>query len=346
MPPVSPLASAAALAVSLVPVLFFVLTLVLLDGYRLIRFRTLGALLLQGAAAALVALLIHRLLLSTVDLDVTRLARYVAPPLEELLKGLVILVLIRRHRVGFLVDASISGFAVGAGFATVENLQYFLALGDPRLAIWLVRGFGTAVMHGGATALFALCLKSLGDRHQSAGVWIAVWIALPGYLLATLFHSAYNHAFLSPAISMVLLLGVLPISFAVVFRASENATKRWLGVGFDTDTELLEALQTGRVTDTRVGSYLAALKGRFSPEVLLDMICLIRLHLELSIKAKGMLLAREHGFELPPDPAVEGHWRELTFLEKSVGRAGRIAMQPIFNLSTRDLWQIYYLGRR
>ena len=76
------------------------------------------------------------------------------------------------------------------------------------------------------------------------------------------------------------------------------------------------------------------------------MLCLIRLHLELSIKAKGLLLAREHGFELPPDPAVEEHWRELAFLERSVGRAGRLAMQPIFNLSTRDLWQIYYLRRK
>ncbi|HUP24977.1 MAG TPA: PrsW family glutamic-type intramembrane protease [Thermoanaerobaculia bacterium] len=342
MLPDSFLSSAAALAVSLVPVLFFLLALVLLDGYQLVRLRTVGGLLLQGAASALAALVIHRVLLSYVALDPSQLARYVAPPLEELLKGLAVLVLVRRHRVGFLVDASICGFAVGAGFAAVENLQYFLALGDPRLAIWLVRGFGTAVMHGGATALFALCLKSLGDRHQSA----RLWTALPGLLLATLFHSAYNHAFLSPAVSMTLLLVVLPLSFAWVFRASERATKRWLGVGFDTDTELLEALQSGRVSGTRVGNYLAALKGRFAPAVLVDMVCLIRLHLELSIKAKGMLLAREHGFELPPDPAVEDHWRELAFLERSVGRAGLLAMQPIFNLSTRDLWQVYYLGRR
>ncbi|HVR29223.1 MAG TPA: PrsW family glutamic-type intramembrane protease [Thermoanaerobaculia bacterium] len=338
----SPLSSAAALAVSLAPVLFFALALALLDGYQLIRLRTVGGLLLQGAAAAVAALVIHRLLLQHVAIDATQLARYVAPPLEELLKGVAVLILVRRHRVGFLVDASISGFAVGAGFAAVENLQYFHALGDPRLATWLVRGFGTAVMHGGATALFALCLKSLNDRHESAGAWIA----LPGFLIATVFHSAYNHAFLSPPMSMLLLLVVLPISFAIVFRASERATKRWLGVGFDTDTELLEALQSGRVSATRIGNYLSALEGRFSPAVLVDMVCLIRLHLELSIKAKGMLIAREHGFELPPDPAVEEHWRELAFLERSVGRAGLLAMQPIFNLSTRDLWQVYYLGRR
>ena len=156
----SPLASAAALTVSLLPVLSFALALVLLDGYRLIRLRTVGWLLLQGALAAFAALVIHRLLLRYVELEPAQLARYVAPPLEELLKGLAIVHLVRRHRVGFLVDASISGFAVGAGFAAVENVQYFLALGDPHFAIWLVRGFGTAVMHGGATALFALCSKS------------------------------------------------------------------------------------------------------------------------------------------------------------------------------------------
>ena len=40
------------------------------------------------------------------------------------LKALIVVVLIRTHRIGFLVDAAILGFAVGTGFALVENLYY------------------------------------------------------------------------------------------------------------------------------------------------------------------------------------------------------------------------------
>src|SRR4030042_818092 len=70
-----------------------------------------------------------------------------------------------RRRVGFLVDAAIAGFAVGAGFAAAENLQYFVTLGPSSLLLWVVRGFGTALMHGSAPAVLAILAKLLGARH-------------------------------------------------------------------------------------------------------------------------------------------------------------------------------------
>jgi hypothetical protein len=36
---------------------------------------------------------------------------------------------------------------------------------------------------------------------------------------------------------------------------------------------------------------------------------------------------------------------ELRFLERSIGRTGRGALRPILQMSRRDLWQIYTLGR-
>ena len=57
------------------------------------------------------------------------------------------------------------------------------------------------------------------------------------------------------------------------------------GVGFDTDQELLQIINEGTISDTRIGRYLQNLKGRLEPTVVADMLCLIRLHLELSIQA-------------------------------------------------------------
>jgi RsiW-degrading membrane proteinase PrsW (M82 family) len=61
----------------------------------------------------------------------------------EALKALVLVALIRANRIAFLVDAAIFGFAVGAGFALVENLYFLGALRESHYAIWVVRGFGT-----------------------------------------------------------------------------------------------------------------------------------------------------------------------------------------------------------
>ena len=47
-------------------------------------------------------------------------------------------------------------FRVGCGFALIENLYVLWNAPDAGLATWVVRGFGTAIMHGGATAIVAV----------------------------------------------------------------------------------------------------------------------------------------------------------------------------------------------
>ena len=86
---------------------------------------TIGA----GAAAAIVSLAANRSLLAA-GLDEGALADYVAPVIEEIAKAAYLVYLVRSQRVGFMVDAGIRGFAIGTGFAVVENLYYARALGD------------------------------------------------------------------------------------------------------------------------------------------------------------------------------------------------------------------------
>ena len=76
------------------------------------------------------------------------------------------------------------------------------------------------------------------------------------------------------------------------------------------------------------------------------MLCLLRLHAELSIQAKGVLLMREAGFETEPDPEIREKLVELEFLEKSVGKTGMRALAPFLHWRTRDLWQLHMLGKR
>jgi RsiW-degrading membrane proteinase PrsW (M82 family) len=327
------------LLLGLLPVLLFLATLIYLDSYKLVRLRWVVAVMAAGCVLAGVCWFVNDGLGSRLALSQANYSRYVAPIVEELAKATLLLALIRMNRIGFLVDAAIYGFAIGTGFAVVENLCYWSSLSNPLVSLWLVRGFGTAVMHGGTTAIFAITGKTLSERPglpKAAGWGVA-------FAAALVIHSAFNHFFLSPVLSTAFILVVLPPLFFEVFQRSEKALEDWLSVGFDADTEVLEMILAGTLSQSPVGVYLASLKERFRGEVVVDMLCYLRLHLELSLRAKGLLMMREAGFPVTLGSEDKASLDELDFLERSIGATGRLAMAPFLRTSSQDLWQIYMI---
>jgi len=331
--------SAWSLLLGLLPVVLFLVALILVDSYKLVSRRSVAAALAAGGAAALLSFLSNRLLLLS-HLDETLLRRWVAPLLEESIKAIYMVYLIRSARVGFLVDAGILGFAVGTGFALIENLYYAGTVRNAPLGLWIVRGLGTAVMQGSATAIVGILSKSLTERRGSG----SLALFLPGIALAALAHALYNHVILNPLVSTAVMLVTMPLLVVVVYERSEKATRDWLGVGLDADVELLDSIESGRVADTPVGAYLTSLN-RFPGPVVADMLCLLRIHLELSLRAKGILIARAAGVEVPVDDQVRANFQEMKYLQRSIGKTGNIAILPFMRTSTRDLWQLYVLGK-
>ncbi len=330
------------LAVGTLPVVLFLLGLVSLDSYKLVRVRSVLSLLAVGVAAAAVALILNHALGAWPGWRPRMYSRYGAPWIEETLKVLGVMALIRSQRVGFIVDAAIAGFAIGTGFALVENVYYLTQHADMGVAVWIVRGCGTAVLHGGTTALFAIISKSVADRRSDRG-W---WGFLPGWLAAIVLHSFFNHFFVSPVASTLLILIVLPVVIVLVFSRSEASLRGWLGVGFDADTELLELIESGRLSESRVGVYLQSLRESFRGEVVADMLCYLRLHTELSLRAKGELMMREAGFRTQVEPETVEKLEEMRYLEGSIGATGRLAMLPFLHVSGKQLWQTYMLRDR
>jgi len=47
-----------------------------------------------------------------------------------------------------------------------------------------------------------------------------------------------------------------------------------------------------------------------------------------------------------PDPGIRDKFRELEYLQKSVGPTGLMAVSPILHRSRRDLWELHLLGRK
>ena len=327
------------LLVALLPALLFLGALLYFDSYKLVSLRMVLLVILVGGICAGLAYPINVILADLFDLTRTALSRYIAPIIEEFLKALVVVFLLRSHRIGFLVDAAIFGFAVGTGFALVENVYYLQVQSQAHMAVWIVRGFGTAIMHGGSCAMFAVIAAALSETRTQ----LRPGDLVPGLLLAIFTHSIYNHFFLSPILSTLLILVMVPAMSYVVIQQSQQAVSRWLDVGFDADTELLEILHSGNFPDSHIGRYLGSLQQRFPGEIVVDMLCYLRLHKELALRAKGMLLMRENGIEVELDEDVRDTLQEMKYLQKSIGRTGQAAIQPFLRLSRKDLWQIYML---
>lgn len=321
------------------PVFAFLAALILIDSFKLVRFRAVIQTIVIGAIVAVICYLVNSRLAASLPVTSEIFSRYVGPLVEELFKSMYLIFLIRSRRVGFMVDAAIYGFAIGAGFAFVENLYYWHALTSAPMGAWVVRGFGTAVMHGGATAIFGIVARVLADRWGDRNPAIL----LPGLALAIGLHSLFNHFILPPVLSAAAMMVVFPTVVAYVFYRSERSTQGWLGTGLDSDLELLDLITSGRISDSHVGTYLENLRHRFPDVVVVDMLCYMRLNLELSLQAKGVLMMRQANLSYSIDPELKEQLAELRYLEKHIGVTGKLAIAPFLKTSSRDLWQIYML---
>jgi RsiW-degrading membrane proteinase PrsW (M82 family) len=324
----------------LLPVCCFLAALMYLDSYKLVPIRLVITTIVLGCGAAVASYPLNVAGLEWFDIDFIAYTRYVAPFVEEALKASIVIVLIRYNRMGFLVDAAILGFAVGAGFAIFENMYYLQILPDMQLGTWIVRGFGTAIMHGGATAIFAIIAHAMVGQYPTHGSAAMV----PAYFVATITHSIFNHFFLTPVLNTLVVLVCLPLLLVAVFDRSERSVSDWLGMGFDADTELLQLLNSGELSASKVGLYLHSLKEKFEGPIVADLLCYLRLHTELSIRAKGLLMMRESGFVNKTGEETKAKLEELKYLEKSIGPTGKLAIKPFMQMSQKDLWQFYMLS--
>lgn len=322
------------------PVCVFLGSLLYIDSYKLVRMTRILQLIVAGGTAAVASYLVHQQILDAEAIDRHTLSRFVAPAVEEILKLLPILLLLRAKRIGFVIDAAICGFAAGAGFAVVENLYYLSATSGRGIPFWIVRGFGTAVMHGGTAAIAAMITKVLWQRRESR----SLLLALPGFLVAFAIHSLFNHFLLTPLVSAVAVMIVLPPLMVVVFALSERQLQAWLGSGFDLDSDLIRAIRSGDFVSSRPGRYLQSLREHFQGPVVADMLCYLRLHSELSLRAKGILMLRESGLPVPKDAETATKMAELHYLRSAIGPTGQLALAPLLHGSEQDLWQMDLLA--
>ena len=289
-------------SLGVLPVFALLGGLAFLDSYRLVSLRRVLLAAGWGCGVAFFCFGINSAAFTALGATGEWYARFGAPILEEAAKAVWIVWLVRTARVGFMVDAAICGLSVGAGFALAENVVDLRLFADSTLAVWVLRGFGTAIMHGGTTAILGVIAARAAGERSLGGASAFV----PGLLLAISIHVAWNMALLRPLeASIVVLLG-LPVLFVAVFLSSEKSLRRWMGDKLDQDVEMLRTISTGGFLESNAGRYLDALCKSLPPRIVGDMLCLLTISLELSAGAKGDMIRREAGFPVERDPATAG----------------------------------------
>ncbi len=120
-------------------------------------------------------------------------AAMIAPPVEELVKGLALLGLVRfaRMEIDDTLDGIVYGALVGAGFAMTENFFYFLAAESARGLLWtvLLRAFVFGLNHIFYTAIFGAAVGYAVSVRNKGGARL---IMLLGLMLAMMAHAFHN----------------------------------------------------------------------------------------------------------------------------------------------------------
>lgn len=332
--------------VALAPVLIFLAAFEWLDAFKLVSLRNLALLLAAGGVLAVVSYAVNGRFIDAMPIGFSPFSRFVSPPIEEGLKSALILALFMRNRIGFAVDAAIVGVAVGAGFSVVENLIYLGVFTEANVGVWVVRGFGTSVMHAGATALFAVVGQHLTQRYMRIEAQrhrFEILLFLPGLALAILVHSIFNQFAPQPVLAMALALVVLPPVLLLILTRSEHAAHTWLLTDYESHQHMLDEIRAGRVADSPAGRFVLALAEQLPPDVAADIFRYVQVHTWLVAKAEEDLIERENGRAEDLGREVRERLAELHTLEKRIGRTALLALSPHLHFTRNDLWEIHEL---
>lgn len=322
--------------IALTPVLVFFAALLYLDSYSLVSFREVVATMLAGVLLCGVALEANGFAIGYLRMDFAAYSRDIAPVIEESLKALALIYFIARNRIGFMIDAAIMGFSVGAGFALVENIYLLYAFPEANMGVWLIRGFGTAVMHSGATALFAMLAQWLIEKRVRP---IALSF-VPALAAAIALHATFNMLGSSPLAATVVLLVVGPVALVLVFSKSEHAVHQWLLSDYESHQQLLESLKSDDSAQGEAGRVMGMLADRLAPERLKDVYTYMQIHTELVLRAERFSLARERGEKLTVTREDEERFRQMRALERRIGRTGLMTIRRHLHFSRRELWEL------
>ncbi len=329
--------------IAVAPVVLLLIVFDRLDAFNLINAREIAILLAAGGGVAALSFLANWRVMDGFPIGFSAYSRYVSPVIEESLKAAPIILLFARNRLGFKVDAAIAGFAVGAGFSVVENIWYLFLITDANVTAWLVRGFGTAIMHGGATAIFAIVSHEMTERQAESAASHYRFKALlfvPGLLVAIAIHSVFNHFPDEPLVIMAFTLLLAPATIFLALIRSDRATQQWLASDRASHEKMLADIRSGRFLESTNGKTVAAIVSRLNAKRGTYAHAYVELKTELILRAENLIYAAQSGQPSKLDVSDKVKFEQLRKIERRLSTRTRAALSSALGFTRNDLWEL------
>jgi RsiW-degrading membrane proteinase PrsW (M82 family) len=330
-----------ALLIATIVPLIFLYVIYKLDLYGTGSFRIVLICFGWGMIAFGLAYLTNTTAMNAGLISLDTLRRFFAPPAEELLKALILIYLVRRPNFTYFVDGAIYGFAIGVGFAIVENYSYVLGGSASVLGMAIGRVLSTNLMHASASGLVGIAV-GYARFHRS---WRRVLSVSAGLLVALVLHVGFNNLVSSPRISGgLLLLYAAAVGFgsagiiALAIRRGLAEEKSWIEetLGEADRVTRGEAAVVNRISDAR--EILTPIAKRFGPEKASQIERFLMLQARLGILRKTLEKLQDEKMVKAVEAQMSDLRGEMDDARRSVGAYCMLYLRQIFPEESSPLW--------
>jgi len=329
------IALAIATAIPLV-VLYIIYTL---DLYKTGAFRNVLMCFAWGGAAFAGAYFTNRTIFTQGLASRDTIIEFIAPVVEEILKGLILFYLVRRPSFTYFVDGAIYGFAAGMGFAVFENYEYILESADSGLGLAISRVLSTNLVHASASALVGVALGL--SRFRRA--WGKVGLILGGLAAAMLLHIAFNNVVTRVESSLLLVfsavIGIGAAGFIafLIFRGLAEE-KAWIEekLGDADRVTRQEAAYVNRLAD--VTELLKPLEQFFGEEKMPQVERFLVIQARLGILRKTLDKLNDDKMRGAVEKQMADLRVEMDALRKGLGAYNMLHLRGILPSEASPLW--------
>ncbi|MBI5927662.1 MAG: PrsW family intramembrane metalloprotease [Chloroflexi bacterium] len=317
--------------------LFFLYLVHLLEIYATSRHDILWLSVIWGVFSFFIAYLVNRFIL---DKELTTLAGLHligAPIVEETLKSVFLIILARRLILRYAADGMAYGFAIGTGFAIVENMAYVINKPATGLQLAMTRSLSTSLVHGFDTAIIGTI--------AGASLFLSTRTRLNRFLLGLALvvstHAIFNFVVgnLSGALLLLTAIGIGLGSIAIIIlimrQTLQNESKA-------IHLELAGVLSAGELAAARnpemVAQLLAQHRGEIGENRTRPIQHYVTLQAQRGILRKNIALSQNAKLVEILNRQLQTTEQQLDILRGNMGLYTWIWLRSVLPSEESDLW--------
>ncbi len=312
-----------------------------LDFYQTGSLRFIAISMVWGVIAYLLAAQIRQAFQYQFLIGDDQWVRVAAPFSEEILKGLILLYLIRHADFKYFLDGAIYGFATGIGFAIIENFQYMAENPGNTLVVALVRVVSANLMHATGCALIGIALGLA--RFDPSRLRRSLYLA--GALVVAIgLHAGFNNMVNSKVDDLLVLLFAIAIGvggagiiYALTLRALSDE-RAWV----HQEIGLTQGVTRGEASVVRklesIEELLAPLAARFGPEKAQQIEKFLFMQAQLAIQRKTLEKLQDPKMKAAIEAQMQELNSKMNAARRSVGVYCMLYLRNIFPADDSPLW--------